>query len=211
MKAPDFKGMLKEDLRGIATQLLNSLAHLKKIGVIHCDLKPENIMFTDSLKNKVKIVDFGSACTEFKSGFHYVQSRFYRCPEIVMGLPYDNAVDMWSFGCILCELSTGRPIFPAQDENELLEFIKMRIGMPPLDMITTCRKRRQFFTQQNEIIRSRVSRLPANAGVRSYTIKDSLFCEADEDFINFIEVSCCSFSTLYVGMPYYRSKQANDA
>jgi len=59
-----------------------------------------------------------------------VQSRFYRCPEIVLGLPYDNAVDMWSLGCILCELTTGRPIFPAQDENELLEFMKVRIGMP---------------------------------------------------------------------------------
>ena len=89
-------------------------------------------MFSDSNKQQVKIVDFGSACTDYKSGFKYVQSRFYRCPEIVMGLPYDCAVDMWSFGCVLCELATGRPIFPAQDENELLEFIRSRIGMPSL-------------------------------------------------------------------------------
>jgi serine/threonine protein kinase len=111
------------------------LAHLKKTGIIHCDLKPENVMFTNDKHTEVKIVDFGSACTDSKTGFKYVQSRFYRCPEIVMGLPYDNAVDMWSFGCILCELSTGRPIFPACDENELLEFIRMRIGMPPISMI----------------------------------------------------------------------------
>ena len=85
-------------------------------------------------------MDFGSACTEFKSGFHYVQSRFYRCPEIVMGLPYDNAVDMWSFGCILCELSTGRPIFPAQDENELLEYFIFIIGEIPEHMILNAKK-----------------------------------------------------------------------
>lgn len=46
-------------------------------------------MFTDSKLNSVKIVDFGSACTEYKSGFTYVQSRFYRSPEVVMGLIYD--------------------------------------------------------------------------------------------------------------------------
>ena len=61
-------------------------------------------MFTSSLDDKeVKIVDFGSACTDYKTGFKYVQSRFYRCPEIVMGLPYECAVDMWSFGCIIAE------------------------------------------------------------------------------------------------------------
>lgn len=122
--------------------MLIGLSHLKKIGIIHCDLKPENVMFTNQAREKIKIVDFGSACADYKSGFKYVQSRFYRCPEIVMGLPYDCAVDMWSFGCILCELATGRPIFPAHDENELLEHIKIRVGMPPLSMIQSCSKRR---------------------------------------------------------------------
>ena len=83
----------------------------------------------------MKIVDFGSACNDYKSGFKYVQSRFYRSPEIILGLPYNNSVDMWSFGCILFELSVGRPLFPARDENELLELIRLRIGMPPLEMI----------------------------------------------------------------------------
>jgi len=50
IKDPDFKGMKRENLRKIATQLLNALSYLKKLGIIHCDLKPENIMFTDSAK-----------------------------------------------------------------------------------------------------------------------------------------------------------------
>lgn len=72
IKAPSFKGMQKDLLRTIAVQLLTALSHLKKIGVIHCDLKPENIMFTDSECKTVKIVDFGSACTDSKTGFKYV-------------------------------------------------------------------------------------------------------------------------------------------
>jgi len=95
-------------------------------------------MFTmtgKQLRSQIKIVDLGSACTSFKSGFSYVQSRYYRCPEIVMGLKYDFAVDMWSLGCIIVELVTGKTLFPARNESELLHMIRIRIGMPPVHMI----------------------------------------------------------------------------
>jgi len=69
---------------------LESLVYMKKLSVIHCDLKPENILYTNSLKNKVKVIDFGSGCFSSDSGFTYVQSRFYRAPEVVLGLPYDQ-------------------------------------------------------------------------------------------------------------------------
>lgn len=72
IKMPGFRGMNKDKLRMIATQMLQGLAHLAKIKIIHCDLKPENVLFTDSTRSAVKIIDFGSACTEFKSGFVYV-------------------------------------------------------------------------------------------------------------------------------------------
>ena len=52
--------------------MLQGLQHLSKIKIIHCDLKPENVLFTDASRTQVKIIDFGSACTEFKSGFEYV-------------------------------------------------------------------------------------------------------------------------------------------
>ena len=72
-------------------------------------------MFTDPMKQLIKIIDFGAACSDFKKGFTYVQTRLYRAPEVVLGLPYDNAIDMWSFGAIMVELVTGVPIFPAHD------------------------------------------------------------------------------------------------
>ena len=102
---------------------------------MHCDLKPENIMFTDREMERLKIVDFGSSCTDYKKGFKYVCSRFYRCPEIVLGLPYDCAADMWSLGCILAEFVLERPLFRAVDERELMEMIYITIGQAPDKMI----------------------------------------------------------------------------
>jgi serine/threonine protein kinase len=128
-------------------------------GVIHCDLKPENILFTSDKCDQVKIIDFGSSCFHYKSGFTYVQSRYYRAPEILLGLPYDQAVDMWSFGCILAELYSGRPLFPALDENELLEFFTLIIGKTPLHMIHNAKKRHKFFNRNDFVIPSIKSRL----------------------------------------------------
>jgi dual specificity tyrosine-phosphorylation-regulated kinase 2/3/4 len=83
-----------------------------------------------------------------------------------MGLNYDAAVDMWSLGCILCELATGRPIFPANDENDLMDYFRVRIGMPPEEMVSNCRKRKQFFDKNNLIIRSKKATIPANTADR---------------------------------------------
>lgn len=105
-----------------------------------------------------------------------------------MGLTYDHAVDMWSLGCILCELSTGRPIFPARDENELLEFINMRVGLPPIAMIQSCSKKKRFFDSNNNLLRSKNSRLPQNLVSKSLPISEALFTN-NTDFIDFIEVS----------------------
>lgn len=68
----EFKGFKKEFLRHISSQILISLSFLKRIGVIHCDLKPENILFTDDKCESVKIIDFGSSCFSYKTGFTYV-------------------------------------------------------------------------------------------------------------------------------------------
>lgn len=96
---------------------------MKNQSVIHCDMKPENIIFTDNTYQRVKIIDFGASCDCCANGFFYVQSRYYRSPEIVLGMKYDFGVDMWSLGCIVYELVKCKPLFPARDENELLEFM----------------------------------------------------------------------------------------
>lgn len=94
-------------------------------------MKPENIIFTNETLEDIKIIDFGASCMSCEKGFFYVQSRYYRAPEIVLGNKYDHAVDMWSLGCIVFELITGKPLFPAKDENELIEFFFITLGPIP--------------------------------------------------------------------------------
>ena len=91
-----------------------------------------------------------------------MQSRFYRCPEIAIGLPYSHPVDMWSFGCILIEMITGRPLFPALDERELIEIMFARIGTMPDHMVKKAKKKHMFFnvSKDNQVLRSPKSRVP---------------------------------------------------
>ena len=60
----------------------------------------------------IKVIDLGSACFDGQTIYPYIQSRFYRAPEVVLGVSYDNAIDMWSIGCIAAELFVGLPLFP---------------------------------------------------------------------------------------------------
>ena len=84
---------------------------------------------------------------------------------------------------------TGRPLFPAVDEPELLEIMRIRIGMPPDEMIKNAKKRKYFFNQQYKLITSKKSRVPAGLPDRSDSIRRALYSEGDEDFVDFIEVS----------------------
>ena len=134
----------------VTRQICQGLKFMKNKGVIHCDIKPENIMFTTDKYNSVKIIDFGSSCEDYTTGFSYVQSRMYRAPEIVMGIPYDHSVDMWSVGCILFEMLNGSPLFPARDENELLEYHIVTLGDIPSDLARTGKNYKSLFKWNKE-------------------------------------------------------------
>lgn len=89
------------------TRLANLTCRLTKLrrhGILHCDLKPENILLCDPAKSAIRVIDFGSSCMEDEQMYTYIQSRFYRSPEVIMGLPYHCSIDMWSLGCILAEV-----------------------------------------------------------------------------------------------------------
>ena len=118
LKLNDFEGLSLSLVRRFAIQLLYSLKFLKENDVIHCDLKPENILLKDPSKSGIKIIDFGSSCFQDERVYTYIQSRFYRAPEIILGIPYTPCIDMWSFGCIMAEFAMGYPIFPGEDETD---------------------------------------------------------------------------------------------
>ncbi len=74
----------------------------------------------------IKVIDFGSACHERQTVYTYIQSRFYRSPEVLLGMSYTASIDMWSLGCIAVELFLGLPLFPGTSEyNQLTRIIEM--------------------------------------------------------------------------------------
>ena len=77
--------------------------------------------------------------------YTYIQSRFYRSPEVILGLPYSMPIDMWSLGCILAELFTGYPLFPGENEVEQLACIMEIQGLPPQNILDQATRRRLFF------------------------------------------------------------------
>ena len=108
---------------------------MKRLNIIHCDLKPENILLKNKNKSAIKVIDFGTGCFAHSTYYTYIQSRYYRAPEIILGIPYTCAIDMWSFGCILVELFNGYPMFAGENEFELLAMIMEFKGIPPIKMI----------------------------------------------------------------------------
>merc|ERR1712060_501182 len=87
---------------------------------IHADVKPENIMIKTCSPCEVKLIDFGSSCFMDDQLADYVQSRCYRAPEVVLGLPYDQKIDVWSVGCVIAELWTGSVLFQGDSTHSLL-------------------------------------------------------------------------------------------
>lgn len=153
--------------------------------MIHCDLKPENVLFRRGDTSRVKVVDFGSGCFLEGGGFSYVQSRFYRAPEVIIGMPYGYPIDMWSLGCMLAELYCGMPLFPGLDENEQLEFINLVMGSLPERMLAKAKKKKQFYKPDGSIICSSRSRIK-NGAMKRVLLKELVNTD-DSDFLHFIE------------------------
>ncbi|KAG8708085.1 U4/U6 small nuclear ribonucleoprotein prp4 [Ceratobasidium sp. 394] len=110
-------------VRAYAHQLFLALSLLKKANIMHADIKPDNILVSDN-KTVVKICDLGSASDISENDITpYLVSRFYRAPEIILGLPYDAAIDIWSIGCTLYELFTGKILFPGRTNNQMLLYM----------------------------------------------------------------------------------------
>ncbi|PVV02352.1 hypothetical protein BB560_003195 [Smittium megazygosporum] len=93
---------------------------------------------------QIKIIDFGSSCYENNRIYTYIQSRFYRSPEVILGLPYGLQIDMWSLGCIIYELLSGVPLFPGENEKDQILAISEVIGAPPVNMIANSPRRAEF-------------------------------------------------------------------
>ncbi|KAJ4309299.1 serine/threonine protein kinase, CMGC, dual-specificity [Neodidymelliopsis sp. IMI 364377] len=184
IKAHEFKGFSPRLIRRFCKQMLASLVLLKSQRVIHCDLKPENILLAHPLHSEIKVIDFGSSCFENEKVYTYIQSRFYRSPEVILGMSYGLPIDMWSLGCILAELLTGYPIFPGENEQEQLACIMEIFGPPEKHLIEKSSRKKLFFDSLGKP-RVTVSTKGRRRRPSSKTLQQALKCD-DEAFLDFI-------------------------
>ncbi|KAF4739920.1 dual specificity protein kinase yak1, partial [Perkinsus olseni] len=136
LKQNSFRGLPVNMIKSIMDQLLRALVCLQTQGIIHCDLKPENILLVTKRNTKIKLIDFGSAAFSGYQVYTYIQSRFYRSPDVILGIhPFTTAIDMWSLGCILAELFLGLPLFPGSSEKDQLTRILALMGSVPCGIL----------------------------------------------------------------------------
>ncbi|KAM8830374.1 mitogen-activated protein kinase 14B-like isoform 1-T1 [Synchiropus picturatus] len=107
-------------------QILRGLKYIHSADIIHRDLKPSNLAVNEDCE--LKILDFGLARHSDDEMTGYVATRWYRAPEIMLNwMHYNMTVDIWSVGCIMAELLTGRTLFPGTDR--ILNALKLKISV----------------------------------------------------------------------------------
>ncbi|XP_041929965.1 mitogen-activated protein kinase 9-like isoform X2 [Alosa sapidissima] len=144
-----------ERLSYLLYQMLCGIHHLHSAGIIHRDLKPSNIVVQTDCT--LKILDFGlarTACTNFMMT-PYVVTRYYRAPEVILGMKYKENVDLWSVGCIMAEMILHRILFPGKDYIDQWNKIIEVLGTPCLE----------FMSQLMETVRNYVMSKPQFPGI----------------------------------------------
>jgi serine/threonine-protein kinase PRP4 len=124
-------GLNLRAIRAYAQQIFLGLSLLRKCNILHADLKPDNLLVNEN-RNMLKICDLGSASSASDNEITpYLVSRFYRAPEVMLGIPFDYAIDVWSIGCTLFELYTGKILFTGRNNNQMLRAIMECRGKYP--------------------------------------------------------------------------------
>uniref|UniRef100_A0A665W785 non-specific serine/threonine protein kinase n=1 Tax=Echeneis naucrates TaxID=173247 RepID=A0A665W785_ECHNA len=150
LKQNKFSPLPLKYIRPVLQQVATALMKLKSLGLIHADLKPENIMLVEPSRQpyRVKVIDFGSASHVSKAVCStYLQSRYYRAPEIILGLPFCEAIDMWSLGCVIAELFLGWPLYPGASEYDQIRYISQTQGLPAEYLLSAGTKTTRFFNR----------------------------------------------------------------
>ena len=150
------QGISLNSINFIIKQILEAVEQVHRIGIIHCDIKPENVLLKINVENNksdisVKLTDFGSACMKNNPIFSVVQSLFYRAPEVILGIPYTQAIDIWSIGLVAIELFLGGPLLPGYSEYDQLSKITKIFGkIPDIMLLRNGKKVANFYNFDKE-------------------------------------------------------------
>ena len=140
------RGFDHKFIKEVVKQIFVALDHLNKHHIVHADLKPENIMLESPDSNKIRIIDFGSSCLQNLSIHTYIQSRYYRSPEVLLGGVYGTQIDVWSLGCIIYELFTTKPLFRAKSSSQLLMMHTELLNLPTTAYFDRCQNTHEYYS-----------------------------------------------------------------
>jgi serine/threonine protein kinase len=125
MKKTNYNGLELKNVVKFSRQIAHAVKFIHNYNYIHCDLKPQNIVMVNSKKCKIKILDFGISRVDKEiNNYFYVQTLYYRSPEIFEKKNYNKMIDIWSLGCIIGELYTGFPLIYGKDDDSQYKLIK---------------------------------------------------------------------------------------
>lgn len=184
LKKTGMKGFEMARIKDLVHGVLKCLVHMHRVNLVHCDLKPENVLLRDSSSNNVKVIDFGLSGHTSERVHSYIQSRYYRAPEVILKHSNGPAMDMWSLGCMVAEFCNGKVLFPGKDEKEQLMYHMELLGRPSDDMLERSAKASTHFvlSTQRCIADRRGKRHPAS----SRTFADALGADADAALVDFV-------------------------
>ncbi|KWU41393.1 kinase-like protein, partial [Rhodotorula sp. JG-1b] len=193
-------GLNLRAVRAYASQMFLALALMRKCEIMHADLKPDNILVNES-KSVLKVSDLGSASDVTENEITpYLVSRFYRAPEIILGLPYDCSLDVWSIACTLYELYTGKILFPGRTNNHMLLLIMETKGKFNHKLIRKARFHDQHFdeqmnflyTEKNDMVTPRAIPAKPSSDMRSRLMPGGVLRRLKEDearlLTNFVDL-----------------------
>ncbi|KAL5729294.1 dual-specificity kinase [Ranunculus cassubicifolius] len=160
-------------VREFGRQLLESVAYMHDLDLIHTDLKPENILVVSSevvklpghkrnsqdegkvwclpKSSAIKLIDFGSSVFDRKGRSSIISTRHYRAPEVILGLGWSYPCDLWSIGCILVEFCTGRALFQTHENLEHLAMMERVLGPIPRHMIQNASRDAQKYFRKTSL------------------------------------------------------------
>jgi len=146
------QGLRVTAVRVYAYKLLKALYHLERCNIIHADIKPDNILI-DKGRTNIKLADLGSAMeVQEAEPMPLLVSRFYRPPEVILGINFSLSLDVFSFGCCLYEFATGRPLLRSEENNHHLKLIFELKGAMPKRLVQKARFREQYFDVASQFL-----------------------------------------------------------
>jgi dual specificity tyrosine-phosphorylation-regulated kinase 2/3/4 len=172
-------------IRKISIQLLQALNFLGSHGIIHCDIKAENILVTETENHElnVKIADFGLACFDSDELYAEVQSLWCRAPEVLLQTDYSTQIDMWSFACVLGFMYTGKYIFRGEGCQDQLYAIMEVVGLPSENLLESSQNKDNWFEENGHLKGQKCSgrrpRIPNSVSL------EKVFKGADQKFVDF--------------------------